>query len=151
MLPVEGAEEVLHHLPVGIELDRGRELGDERSALLSELLRGRVEPAQVLGDILQLLLVGDPPRHLHREPESGWRCLVPVLRHGGAWVAVERRVDLDDVEDPGVQFQVVGLGGVRRVEAAQPIVVPPAAASDAQLVLQRHVTARTEHTPLNNE
>src|SRR2546425_763584 len=128
---------------MGIELDRWRQLRDQGTALLPQLLRRSVEPTEVLGDLLELLLMRDPLGHFHREEESRRRGLVPAFRHRGPGIAVERRVDLDTVEDARVKSEVVGLRSVRRVESAEPVVVSPAAAAHPQLVLERHAEAPT--------
>src|SRR5256886_13185666 len=140
---LEVSNEILHQGPVGIELDRGRQLRDQGTALLPQLLRRRVEPAEVLDDLLELLLMRDSLGHLHREKESRRRGLVPAFRHRGPGIPVEGRVDLDTVEDARVKPEVVGLRRVRRIESAEPVVVSPAAAAHTQLVLERHAEART--------
>src|SRR5213593_1031238 len=63
----ERTKELLHHDPMPIELDGRRKLRDKRPTLLPQLLGGYVEPPQVFRHAFQLLLMGDPLRHLHRE------------------------------------------------------------------------------------
>src|SRR5207249_4999120 len=45
---------------------------------------------------------------------------------------VVRGVDLDDVKRVRIQLEVIGLRRPLRVEAAEPVVVPPAGATDAE-------------------
>src|SRR2546427_6050140 len=86
-------------------------------------------------------MIRRPPRStlfpyttLFRSEESFGRLPLPLLYHEGRGNPVEARIDLDAVEEFRVEAEVLACRQVGRIEAANPVLVRPSAASDPHLL-----------------
>jgi len=97
---------------VVVALEVRGELPDDRPELarLDQRLDALVEATDPLGEVLEALDVREVAARLGGEHEAGRRLLDPACHGVGRGEPVERRVDLDGVENLGVALEPASLG-----------------------------------------
>src|SRR5215470_5501705 len=93
----------------------------------------RTGPSLSPSSLAQSLLVADPARRLERESKVVRHLLRPLSEHRLRRHAIERIVDLDRVEMPGVEAQHLAGGELLRIERALPFFIRVAARSSQHL------------------
>jgi len=141
------AKQTLDDAQAKYDGNEAKVLSLQRTLDLSVLGPRKEEIDQVHGQILQAADVGHVAARLYREDETGRRRLDPVLDRRALLQPVEGRVDLDRVEDLGVALQPAPLRQALGVEAAAPVAVAPAGATDPDPLHGTQVPGRPALSP----
>ena len=126
-------------------LETPGELQKDRAeaAALHQRIEVVAEIADVVGCQLRLFM-REAAKHLGCEAEIGvvFDAAHPAFRVGYRRNPIERRVDLDRVEETGEVSQVVEFGAVLRVDGALPIRIAPSGGPDPDQMsyLEHHVS-----------
>src|SRR5262249_44575453 len=107
-----------------------RELVEERAQPRAEQRDDVDQARHRLGAVVQPPDVRDALRRLDGEPERFRHFVHPAADQGLGRPAVERVVDLDGVESPGLELQLLLRRQLLRVEVALPLVEREAAGAD---------------------
>ncbi len=126
----QNGEEVVETL--GIKSEARRELPQEGAEFLVEAqYAGGEEIGERRLYVSQLFEVGDEPAALDRE-DKPFRCLVAPSGEGfGALQRIMRAVDLDRVNLPAREGQLIGMPQFARIKGAAPAAIVPAGDADA--------------------
>ena len=124
---------------LGVKFEARRELPQEGAEFLVEAqYAGGEEIGERRLYVSQLFEVGDEPAALDREDKT-FRCLVAPSGEGfGALQRIMRAVDLDRVNLPAREGQLIGMPQFARIKGAAPAAIVPAGDADAD-------GARTAH------
>src|SRR5437773_722851 len=118
--------------PVGVLLEIGRELKQERPELRPQLRRRIGEVAERLLDLLEPRVVRDALRHLEHEREAIGRGLHPLPDRLRVRHPIGRVIDADRGEPLGVVAQPLVGRQLLRVEGALPLVEVVAGGTDVE-------------------